>query len=96
MRKFILLKKLQKYRKIKDSWSHLIFETDLEKKLSQRTKFLSGKKKRKKKNNNLQSYTPCLDSQSVKINGICRYWYQNVRISFTILNVRPILKFDVT
>jgi len=59
----------QKYRKIK-SKVHLIFETDLEKKSSQKNKSFKKKNKKKKKKKTktlLQSYTPCLDSQSVKM-----------------------------
>jgi len=39
-----------------------------QKKSSQKNKLLSQKKKVKKKKTLLQSYTPCLDSQSVKKN----------------------------
>jgi len=42
----------------------------LKKNRAERAKFFLGKKKRRKKeekNKRLQSYTPCLDSQSVKI-----------------------------
>jgi len=71
---------LQKYRKIKDSVSHQIFETDLGKKNRAKNILLYAQKKKKKKKKKkeekkiLQSYTPCLDSQSVKTNSFafCR------------------------
>jgi len=51
--------------------SRCIFETDLGKKLNGKNKKSSRKEKKeknkKKKKKLLQSYTPCLDSQSVKI-----------------------------
>jgi len=66
--KQFFLKILQNYWKIMDTRSHSIFETDLEKNQKKKTNFFSKIKKEKKKRKEklLQSYNPCLDSQSVK------------------------------
>jgi len=56
------LKNLKKYQKIKDILFYLIFETNL-KKSSQKKIRIKNKKKL------LQNYTPCLDSQCIKIGG---------------------------
>jgi len=66
---------LPKYQKKKARASHLFFETNLGKNiLTPNNKLFSAKEERKqiiiknkKKKKLLQSYTPCLHSQSVKI-----------------------------
>jgi len=67
-RNHFLLHNLPKYQKKKARVSHLFFETNLEKNiLTPDNKLFSAKNKEKKKRKKiLQSYTPCLDSQSVK------------------------------
>jgi len=67
---------MQKYRKIKDIMSRYSFETDLKKNRAEKTKKSSriekNRKKQEKNKKLLQSYTPCLDSQSVKNNSMQR------------------------
>jgi len=58
---------LPKYQKKKARVSYLFFETNLEKNsLTPDNKRFSAKKRKKKNKKLLQSYTPCLESQSVK------------------------------
>jgi len=72
-RKHFLLQNLPKYKKKKARVSHLFFKTNLKKKnLNPDNKRFSTKKRKKEEKKEekklLQSYTPRLDSQSIKRN----------------------------
>jgi len=70
VRKHFLLQNLPKYIKKKARVSNLFFEMNLEKNiLTPDNKLFSSKQERRKKNLKklVQRYTPCPNSQSVKI-----------------------------
>jgi len=76
---------LQKYQKKKARVSHQFFAMNLEKDISTPENQLFFRKPNKKKKN-MQSYTPCLNSQSVKNIDNTELRVNNVILSFFIFN----------